>query len=371
MLFVRHQSMTTTDRIFATTPKKRGMRESRKIGFLFYQALYGPYAFLRAVYRQILVLGVMFVWGATIYAIYEHLPPLNALLASVSTITTIGFYVPNGGNFLSINPQESVLLIIMIVISVGTGASILQNSINTIAKGDLAKSQVQKRLIHKLNQHVIVLGYTHWGRYVSEKLEEIGLDHVIVTQDRNTYDELLKKNTFVVLEQATQPMAALETAGIERASIVVCAHQKDSDNMLSILSARKLAPQIKIISVVHDQVLAETAKNAGANMVIPSSVTVGHLLALSAVTNNLVGVVFSERIGTKQIAEFSVFKSSTLIGKTLAQISNCATIIGLIRDGKIVKNLFDPSLVINENDTLLVFGDPSCTLSLEEQAKAL
>jgi Trk K+ transport system NAD-binding subunit len=94
-------------------------------------------------------------------------------------------------------------------------------------------------------------------------------------------------------------------------------------------------------------------------------------LALSAVTNNLVGVVFSERIGTKQIAEFSVFKSSTLIGKTLAQISNCATIIGLIRDGKIVKNLFDHSLVIKEDDTLLVFGDPSCTLSLEEQAKAL
>jgi voltage-gated potassium channel len=371
MLFVRHQSMTVNDRIFTTTPKKKNRRESRKLSFIFYQTLYRPYTFLRTVYRQILVLGVMFVWGATIYAIYEHLPPLNALLASVSTITTIGFYVPNGGNFLTINPQESVLLIIMIVISVGAGASILQNSINTIVKGELAKSQAQKRLINKLNKHVIVLGYTHWGRYVSEKLEEIGLDHVIVTQDHHTYDELLRKNTFVVLEQATQPMVALETARIERASIVVCAHQKDSDNMLSILSARRLAPQIKIISVVHDQVLAETAKSAGANVVIPSSVTVGHLLALSAVTNNLVGVVFSERIGTKQIAEISVFKSSELIGKTLAQVSNCATIIGLIRDGKVVKNLFDPSLLIKEDDTLLIFGDPSCTLSLEEQAKAL
>jgi len=313
----------------------------------------------------------MFVWGAAIYTVYENIPPLNALLASVSTITTIGFYVPNGGDFLTMNPQESVLLIIMIVISVGAGASILQSSINTIVKSDLAKNQVQKKLIHKLNQHVIVLGYTHWGRYVHEKLEELSLDNVIVTQDPHTYDELMRKNIFVVLEQTTQPMAALNSAGIDRASIVVCAHQKDSDNMLSILSARKLRPNIRIVSVVHDSTLSETAKNAGADMVIPSSVTVGHLLALSAVTNNLVGVVFSERIGTKQIAEFSVFKSSPLIGKTLAEIANSATIIGLVRDGKVIKNLFDPSLKIKEDDMLLVFGDPSCTNWLEEQAKAL
>jgi voltage-gated potassium channel len=372
MLLDLKKAMTTNDKIFTKTrPKKRSVRESRKLSFLFYQALYGPFAFLRAVHRQILILAVMFVCGSAIYGFYENLPPLSALLASVSTITTIGFYVPNGGNFLTINPEESVLLITMIVISVGAGASILQSSINTIIKGDLAKSQVQKKLIQKLERHVIVLGYTHWGRYVSEKFEEMGLDHVIVTQDPHIYDELLRKDQFVVLEQATQPMDALNSAGIARASIVVCAHQKDSDNMLSLLSARKLGPHIRIISVVHDQALAETAKTAGADMVIPSSVTVGHLLALSAVTNNLVGVVFSERIGTKEIAEFSVFKSSQLIGKSLAEISNCATIIGLVRDGKVVKTLFDPSLRIKEDDTLLVFGDPSCTSSLEEQAKAL
>jgi voltage-gated potassium channel len=364
--------MTDTDQIFPRNPaKKRGSRESRKLSFIFYQALYGPFVFLKAVYRQIIVLGIMFAWGAAIFSIYEHLPPLGALLASVSTITTIGFYVPNGSNFFTMNPWESLLLIIMIIISVGAGASILQSSINTIIKGDLAKTQAGKKLMHKLKQHVIVLGYTHWGRYVTEKLEELGLDNIIVTQDPRTYEELVRKNVFVVLEQATQPIAALNAAGINQALIVVSAHEKDADNMLSILSARKLRPDIRIISVVHDQSLVETAKNAGADMVIPSSVTVGHLLALSAVTKNLVGVVFSERIGTKEIAEFSVFKSSPLIGKTMAEVSGCATIIGLVREGKVVKNLFDPLLRIKEDDTLLVFGDPACTVSLEGQAKAL
>jgi voltage-gated potassium channel len=262
--------MASNDRVFASAPAKRKRnRESQRLSFIFYQALYGPYAFLKVVYRQLIVLAVMFVSGAAIFGAYEHLPPISALLAAVSTIFTIGFYGPNNGNLLTVNPQEAVLLIIMIVISVGAGLSILQSSINTIVKGDLAKHQVQKKLIHKLNQHVIVLGHTHWGRYVSEKFDELGMDHVVVTQDVHTYDELLRKNQFVVLEQPTQPIAALNAAGIERAAIVVCAHQKDSDNMLSLLSARKLRPDIRIISVVHDQALAETAKTAGADMVYP------------------------------------------------------------------------------------------------------
>jgi Trk K+ transport system NAD-binding subunit len=371
VFFIEH-FMTQSDKVFVGRPvRRRGKRESRKLSFLFYQSLFGPFVFVRAIYRQIVVLGLMFVWGALIFSYFEGLPPVAAFLASVSTITTIGFYVPHGSNFFTMTTAEAVLLIIMIVISVGAGASILQSSVNTIAKGDFAKSQAERRLIRRLKDHAIVLGYTHWGRYVMEKLEDLGLDFVIVTKDAQVYDELLRNDVFVVLERETQSMTALTEAGIDRASIVVSAHEKDADNMLAILSARKLHSDIRIISVVHDNTLVETARNAGADIVIPSSVTVGHLLALSAVTRNLVGVVFSERIGTKEIAEFSVFKASPLIGKTLPQISRCATIIGLVRDGKVVRNLFDPTLAIKEDDTLLVFGDPACLLSLEGEAKAL
>ena len=364
--------MTQTGDIFNRSPVKRKIkRESRKFSFLFYQALYGPFAFIGAIYRQIILLALMFVWGAVIFSYFDHLPFLGALLAAVSTVTTLGFYGPDNGNLFTINPVEAVLLIIMIVISVGAGASILQSSINTIAKGDLAKGQVGKHLIKKLKGHVIVFGYTHLGKYVIDKLDEIGLDYVVVTKNPTKYDELLKKNCFAVLESENQPMEALTTAGIENASMIVVAHEKDPDNMLSILSSRKMRPEIRIISVIHNPSLTETAKNAGADMVVPSSVTVGHLLALSAVTKNIVGVVFSERIGTQEIAEFAVFKSSKLIGKGLREISQCATIIGMLRKGKVVRNLFDPDLIVQEDDTLLVFGDPACLLSLEEKAKAL
>ena len=219
--------MNSRDDIFNIKPvNQRIKRESRRLSFTFYQAFYGPLVFLRAVYRQVILLALMFAWGATIFFFFEHLPVLSSFLASVSTITTIGLYVPNGGNFFTMNPFESVLLIIMIIISVGTGASILQSSVNTVVNGDLAKGEAEKQLIKKLKQHVIVFGYSHLGRYVMEKLNEIGLDYVVITKDPHIYNELLKKDVFAVLEYETQPIAALSAAGIDSSCHSCCSPRK-------------------------------------------------------------------------------------------------------------------------------------------------
>jgi voltage-gated potassium channel len=312
----------------------------------------------------------MFGCGAAIFSYYEHLPLVDAFLASVSTITTIGLYVPNGGNFFTLNRTEAGLLVVMIIISVGAGASILQSTVNAAVNTSLARGEAEKRLVGRLKGHVIIFGYTHMGRYVAEKLDEMGIDYVVTTKDPSVFQDLLKKQILAVLEIETRPMAALKEAGIERASMVVVAHSNDPDNMLFILSARKLRPDVRIVTVVHDESLIETARNAGADVVIPASVTVGHLLALSAVTKDLVGVVFSEKVGTKEIAEFSLFKSSPLIGKGLQEVARLAVIIGVVRGDDVLQNIFDPGFTLKEGDTLLVLGDPSKLQILEGEAKA-
>lgn len=350
--------------------KRRYKRQSRTIGFVLYQSFYAPLIFVKTVYRQLIILGAMFAWGALVFSYYEKLPLLPSLLASVSTITTIGLYVPNGGNFLTMNTVESGLLIIMIIVSVGSAASILQGTVNTVVNGDLARGEAERRLIKRMKDHVIVFGYAHLGRYVADKLTELKLDNVVVTHDPAIYEALTKKKILCVLEHENRPIIALKESGIETASTVIAAHEKDPDNMLIILSARRLKPNVRIIAVVHDDQLVDTAKNAGADVVIPSSVAVGHLLALSATTKDLVGIVFSERVGAKEIAEFTVFKNSKLIGQKISSLSQFAHVIGIIRDDEIIQNVFDPNLKIREEDTLLVFGDPAGLHELEEEAEA-
>ena len=350
---------------------KRKRKQTRKLSFAFYQALYGPIAFAKAVYRQVLVLALMFFFGALIYYYYDHLPVISAFLSSVSTITTVGMYSPNGGNLFTLNPTEAVLLIVLILISVGALASIVQSMVSMLVDGQLAKSEAQKQLMKRLRKHVIVFGYSHLGRYVSEKLDELGFDYVIMTKDPETYNDLVKRDVFVVLECETQPMEALKNAGVEHADMVVIAHEHDAENMLILLTIRRMRPDIRIITVVHDPNLVDTAKSVGASMVIPDSVTVGHLLALSAVTKGLVGIVFSEKIGAKEISEFSIFHSSPLIGKGLAELAKYGSVIGVIRDGKVTTNIFDPAFVLQENDTLLVLGETELIYKFEKKAKAL
>jgi voltage-gated potassium channel len=354
-------------------PYKRGTkfrRESRRLSFVLYEAFYEPIVFLHAVYRQLAILAAMFLAGAEIFSYYGGLPPIAAFLASVSTITTIGLYVPNGGNFTTLNQTEAILLIVMIIVSVGAGASILQTTVGAFINGDLAKGKVEEKLMERLKSHVIVFGYGHLGKYVIEKLEELGLDYVVVTTDPQLYSGLVKRHVLAVLEHETQPIEALRQAGIDRAGMLIVAHQNDPENMMVTLSARKLRPGMRIVSVVHDSDLIEAAKSSGADMVIPASATIGHLLALSAATKDLVGIVFSEEIGTKEIARFSVFKSSKLIGKGLREVSKLATIIGMVRAGAVVQDLFDPAFLLAEGDTILVLGDPANLETLESEAGA-
>jgi voltage-gated potassium channel len=353
---------------FSAGPRRRP--QSRTPGFLLYQTMYTPLVLARTIYRQLLVLAAMFGAGTAIFAYYEHLPTLTALLASVSTITTIGLYVPNGGNFMTLNPTEAELLIVMIIVSVGAAASLLQSTVSTVVNGDLARGEAEKHLIGRMKGHSIVFGYTHLGRFVAEKLASLGLDCVVVTRDPLLYETLTKQKVLAVLEHENRPVDALRAAHIETATSLIAAHDKDTDNMLIVLSARRLKPDLRIITVVHDGQLADTAKTAGADVVIGSSVSVGHLLALSATTKDLVGIVFSERVGTKEIAQFTVFRSSKLIGRHLADLTSYAHVIGVVRNDELIRNVFEPTLTIREDDTLLVFGDPTALHELEAAAGA-
>lgn len=51
------------------------------------------------------------------------------------------------------------------------------------------------------------------------------------------------------------------------------------------------------------------------------------------------------------------------------EVSKFAAIIGVVLDEKVVKNAFDPSFTLKENDTLLVLGDSEELETVEKEAK--
>jgi len=350
-------------RIALQTHATDGKRESRKIGFIIYRILYGPLLYLRAVYRQILVLLSLFIIGALIFGYFEQLPPLLALFASVSTVTIIGLFTPNNGNFTTMNKTEGVLVMGLILASVTSGASVIQGLVGVAGKD--VKEEATKRLVSKLKGHIIVYGYEHTGVYVTDELQKSGYDYVIITRNADVCNDLVSKNFFAILESKTDPIGALRSAGIDEASLVIVTDTNDAENLRFVLTARKLRPDVRIHTVVNDPSLAETAKDAGANLVIAPSVAVGRLLATSAENRGLVGLTYSEKSGTQHVTGYVIPESSPLIGKRPEEIANESGMIGVLRDGKIDGTVFRGSFILRKGDTLLILGDMSWIKKLE------
>ena len=73
-------------------------------------------------------------------------------------------------------------------------------------------------------------------------MARLGFDYVVLTRYPTLYQQLVHSKVFAVLEYQTQPIRGSESGGIQKASIVVVAHESDADNMLVILSAKKIRP---------------------------------------------------------------------------------------------------------------------------------
>jgi len=53
---------SSPDPIFFRAGKAGTKRESRKLGFLLYEAIHGPLVLLKAVYRQLQIVPLLFPW---------------------------------------------------------------------------------------------------------------------------------------------------------------------------------------------------------------------------------------------------------------------------------------------------------------------
>jgi voltage-gated potassium channel len=310
---------------------------------------YGLIIILGRIWVQLLVIVLMFVFGAAIFNHYQGLDWLTALLGSVSTITTIGLYSPN----ITIMPSpEKILLIIVIIASVGSAASLLQSLVSTVTKKEFFMNQIDKIKVSTMSNHIIVMGYSFLGKYVAEKLKDMGTEYIVVAKDEEQV-EIARNNGVVAISSPVNLVYdALKKAGIERASALVATYDDDGDNMLIVMVAKQLNPNIRLVTIINERELREGAKAAKADVVIAPSDLIGNILATATASNEIVGAFLPGRFGGENIAEFTITKD----GLKTAAIEEVAPLLLINRGGEFSPNK-GKDFVLETGDQIYVLAD--------------
>jgi voltage-gated potassium channel len=182
---------------------------------------------------------------------------------------------------LVITPLRLVFLIVL----VGTTVELLTERSRQAFRID--------RWRRRVHEHTVVVGYGTKGRAAVETLLGDGddpADIVVVDTDRSRLDAASAQGLVTVTGDATRS-SVLRIAGVDRATAIVVATNRDDTAVLVTLTARQLAPNVRIVAAVRESENRRLLRQSGADSVVVSAETAGRLLGMAATTLNVVDVV--------------------------------------------------------------------------------
>ncbi len=194
---------------------------------------------------------------------------------------------------------------------------------------------VMKRIQRSLHDHTVVAGFGVKNRRAVEELLALGTkpqDIVVIDCDPECIAEAESLGCAVMEADATRD-ATLRAAHVERARLLIISAGRDDTTILICLTARHLAPRLRISVAVNQQDNEEPARLAGANVVVNPFDFAGLLLATSHggqhIADYLVDLASHE--GKVQMIEREVLPAE--VGKSLRELKG-AVALRVIRKGK-------------------------------------
>lgn len=140
---------------------------------------------------------------------------------------------------------------------------------------------LMKRIQRSLCDHTIVAGYGTKNSRAVEELIDLGADPaeiVVIDSDEERLEAAKALGCTVLKADATRD-EALKAAQIERAKLLITSAGRDDTSILICLTARHLAPDIRISVAVNAQDNEAPARLAGADVVVNPLNFAGLLLA--------------------------------------------------------------------------------------------
>jgi voltage-gated potassium channel len=206
---------------------------------------------------------------------------LDSLYYATVSLSTTGYgdIVPvcdssRLANILIITPLRFLFLIVL----VGTTVEVLTQRTRQEWRINRWRKHVEN--------HTVIVGFGVKGRSAARTIVDSGVNAstiVVVTNDHHAAEEAARLGYVGVVGDARRE-EILKDAEIERAARIIIAVDADDACVLVTLTVRRLAPQATIVVAARESVNADILRQSGANIVIPTAESAGHLMALSLIS---------------------------------------------------------------------------------------
>jgi voltage-gated potassium channel len=305
------------------------------------------------------VLGIVIVAGTVGFMIIEKAPLLDAFFMTMITISTVGY-----SEVFPLSGTGELFTVVLIVVGVGTlfytaGAALEAAFENLSGRRGLTR---MTRTIEQLKDHYIICGFGRVGGATWELMVDRGADVLVVEGNPTAAQEARDAGALVLEKDATHNETLVE-AGIEKARSLIACVTADSDNLVIVLSAKALRPDILVIARAAESESERKLYLAGADRVVAPQRVGAHRLASMAFQPELadfIDLVLQGNHVEFRVQQMQIHEDCVLSGMSLREAGirqRSGAMILAVEDGS--RRLYlnpDPDLVITPGQVMVGIG---------------
>jgi voltage-gated potassium channel len=220
---------------------------------------------LRRLQLALVLLAIIFILGITGYVLIEGWSLFDSLYMTVITVATVGYSEVN-----PLSPYGRIFTIFLIILGMGVLLFCISTFTAFLVEGELSEILRRRKMekhISKLKNHYIVGGIGRIGRHIIDELLKTGRPFVAIDKREDVRKWLSDRGIVYIMGDATSS-AVLKAANAEHAKGIFCSLQTDADNLLLIITAKGINPNLKIVAKADEDESEEKMIKAGADGVV-------------------------------------------------------------------------------------------------------